>query len=42
MTASKAFLLGILVAWSPTLLLLAWVLYRDSQEMADEYNTEPD
>ena len=30
MTAPQAFLLGIVVAWGPSLLLIAWLVYRKS------------
>ena len=30
MTALQAFLLGIVVAWGPSLLLIAWLVYRKS------------
>lgn len=44
MTTAQAFMLGIMVAWSPTLLLLAWFLYRDrdSSPMSDWTRPDPD
>jgi hypothetical protein len=44
MTTAQAFMLGMMVAWSPTLLLLAWFLYRDRDalQMADWSQTDPD
>ena len=38
MNAVQAFVLGMMVAWTPSLILLAWVLWRISipQDMADD------
>jgi hypothetical protein len=30
MTTVQAFLLGVMAAWTPSLVLLAWVLWRDA------------
>ncbi len=40
MTTLQAFLLGIMVAWSPSLLLLAWCLYRDGARTLSEHKDE--
>jgi hypothetical protein len=35
MTTLQAFMLGIMVAWSPSLLLFAWYLVRRSPQMSE-------
>lgn len=40
MTTLQAFVLGMMVAWSPSLLLLAWYLYRDRARMLSEHKDE--
>ena len=35
MTTLEAFVLGIMVAWTPSLLLLVWCLLRDLPEVSD-------
>ena len=40
MTSLQAFIAGIIVAWSPSLLLIAWVLYRKPTEISPQRRKE--
>jgi len=37
MTTLEAFLLGIMVAWTPSLLLLGWFLYRSRRHSPEMF-----
>jgi len=40
MSPLEAFLLGLMVAWTPSLVLLAWVLWRDARSEHQQRETQ--
>ena len=41
MSSLEAFLLGMMAAWTPSLIVLAWFLWSSSEDQPDEVNRPP-